>query len=72
MPVFRIACAIGLLFILAPDKTSDALRSLMGAAQDVRAELPAAMPLGADQAVSACRQNPQMCLDMAKAASKAR
>jgi hypothetical protein len=72
MPVFRIACAIGLLFVFAPDKTSDALRGLVSAAQEIRADLPASLPVSADQALEACRQYPEMCMDMAKTASKAR
>ena len=72
MPVFRIACAIGLLFVLAPDKTSDVLRGFAGAAQDARADLPVLLPSSADQAMAACRQNPDMCVNMAKAAAKAR
>jgi hypothetical protein len=72
MPVFRIACAIGLLFVLAPDKTSEVLRGFAGAAQDAGADFPAKLNISADQAVAACRQNPDLCMNMAKAAAKGR
>ncbi len=76
MPVFRIACAIGLLFILAPEKTGAVLRSLAGAAQEARADLPgglaASVPMSPEQALAACRQYPEMCMEVARTASKTR
>jgi hypothetical protein len=72
MPIFRIACALGLLFVFAPDKTSEALRNLFGMAQDIRADLPGHVPLSADQVLAACHLNPETCMQMAKTAAKSR
>jgi hypothetical protein len=66
MSIFKIAVAGALLFVIAPDETRSAVKSLMGFAQEAREQLPAA---AAEQAMTYCKANPKECMEAAKQAS---
>jgi hypothetical protein len=70
MPLFRIVCALGLLFAVAPDKTTDVLQGLMGWSQSVKADVGANIPFAVDQGLAACRQNPEICMEVTKEATR--
>jgi hypothetical protein len=67
MSIFKILAAGTLLYVVAPDETKIAMKSLVGFAQEAREQLPAA---AAEQAMAYCKQNPKECLEAAKQASE--
>jgi hypothetical protein len=58
--VFRIAAAAGLLLVLAPEQTRQALASIFRGADDARQAMPS-KEQAAEIAFSYCRQNPDAC-----------
>jgi hypothetical protein len=66
MSIFKILAAGTLLYVVAPDETKTAMKSLVGFAQEAREQLPAAV---AEQAMAYCKQNPKECIEAAKQAS---
>jgi hypothetical protein len=66
MSIFKIAVAGALLFVIAPDETRSAVKSMIGFAQETREQLPAA---AAEQAIIYCKANPKECMEVAKQAS---
>jgi hypothetical protein len=66
MSIFKILAAGTLLYVVAPDETKTAVKSLVGFAQEAREQLPGAV---AEQAMTYCKQNPKECMEAAKQAS---
>ncbi len=70
MALFRMAAAAGLLFVLAPEKTRDAVAAIFRGAEDVRAATPTREQAAAT-ALAYCRQNAEACAAAAKTAMEA-
>jgi hypothetical protein len=58
--VFRIAAAAGLLLVLAPEQTRQAIASIFRGAEEARQAAPT-KEQAAEIALSFCRQNPETC-----------
>ncbi|MGL5117241.1 MAG: hypothetical protein ACRC7G_00625 [Beijerinckiaceae bacterium] len=66
MPIFRIAAAIGLLALFAPEQTRQAAASILGYAEERKAELP----VPAEAAMGYCRSAPEKCAAIAREAMR--
>jgi hypothetical protein len=67
LALFRIAAAAGILIVLAPEQSRQAIAAIFSGAEDARRALPDPGQ-AADAALAYCRQNAEIC---AKAAHKA-
>jgi hypothetical protein len=65
MPIFRIAMALGVLLVLAPEQTRGVIQSALGIANEAK---DAARP-AADMAQDWCKANPKACLELARKAA---
>jgi tRNA G18 (ribose-2'-O)-methylase SpoU len=70
MALFRIAAAAGLLLVLAPDKTRDAIGAVFRGAEGAREALPTKEQAAA-AALAYCRQNAETCAAVAQKAMDA-
>jgi hypothetical protein len=66
MPIFRIAAAIGLLALFAPEQTREAAAAILGFAEERKPALPAP----AEAAMSYCRSAPETCAAIARDAMR--
>ncbi len=67
MALFRIAAAVGLLLVLAPEQTLRVARSMVGIADEAKALQPAS----AESVINYCKAQPQVCADAARHAASA-
>lgn len=67
MALFRIAAAVGVLLVLAPEQTRTAIGTILSGAEETRKALPT-REQAADQAISYCRRNPEICAAVAQKA----
>ncbi len=70
MALFRMTAAFGLLLAIAPEKTLEVTRNVLGmASETVAGETAAVGPVSAEQALAFCRQNADLCLETARRAA---
>jgi hypothetical protein len=68
--LFRIAAAAGVLFVLAPEKTREAVGSIFRGAEDARHAIPTKEQV-AEAALAYCRKNPETCVQASQKAMEA-
>ncbi len=64
MAILRIAAAVGLLLVLAPEQTIRVAKGMVGLAEEAKSLQPAS----AETVMTYCRTNPQVCADAARQA----
>jgi hypothetical protein len=65
MALFRIAAAVGLLLVLAPEQTLRVAKGMVGIADEAKA----LQPVSAESVISYCKAQPQVCADAARQAA---
>ncbi len=70
MALFRIAAAAGILLVVAPEQTRQAVASIFRGAEDARQALPT-REQAAEAALAYCRRNADACAAAARKAVEA-
>jgi hypothetical protein len=71
MAIFRIAAAAGLLLVLAPEQSRQAIGSIFATTEQARAAVPT-REQAVEAAMAYCRKNAEACMDMGRKAAEIR
>jgi hypothetical protein len=70
LALFRIAAAAGVLLVLAPEQSRQAIGAIFGGARDAARAVPTGEE-AADAAIAYCRTHPDVCAKAVRKAAEA-